>query len=617
VENRPLFCHRVERIFLPVYLRRNRRTVEGETYECWTLVESVRTARGPRQHTVATLGKLPGLDAAVQRGWEDIDALLEGRPSPPRQWPLPGLAPVPTAPCWREVDVRGARVERIREFGAMYLALALWRRLGLHTVLRELLAAGREEVPWETVACVLTIARFCAQPSELGVAERWFQRTALDELLGVDWTQINDDRLYRGLDALHAHKEKLTAHLLARYQSWFGVRFEFLLYDVTSTFFEGQAKGNALAARGYSRDSRPDCPQVCIGLVVTPEGLPLAYEVFRGNRTDVTTVPEIVTAMEGKYGQAERIWVLDRGMVSEDNLAFLRERKASYIVGTPKAQLRKFEAALLEEKDWQQVREDVEVKLLAHPDGAGREQFVLCRSQARREKEKAMLARQEERLFGKLLELDASLRRKANADLAAVGQRLGRWLGRYPAADKLFVVEILTDAAGAACGLSIACRLDRSQWARQAQGAYLLRTNCLEKDPARLWLWYLQLTQAEAAFRTEKSDLQLRPIFHQKTERVEAHILICFLALALWRTLEMWMKGKGLGTCARQLLGEIATIRTLDIVLPVRTAEGTTELRLRTVAKPDRLVAELLQHLGLRLPTGTRILENVVEKNAL
>jgi transposase len=561
------------------------------------------------------LGKLPGLDAAVQQGWEDIDALLEGRESP-QQLPLPGVEPAAATPCWREVDVRGARVERVREFGAVYVALALWRRLGLHTVLRELQAAGREEVPWEAVACVLTIARFCAQPSELGVAERWFRRTALDDLLGLAWTQINDDRLYRGLDALYAHKEKLTAHLLARYQSWFGVRFEFLLYDVTSTFFEGQAKGNTLAARGYSRDNRPDCPQVCIGLVVTPEGLPLAYEVFKGNRTDVTTVPQIVTAMEGKYGQAERIWVLDRGMVSEANLAFLRERKASYIVGTPKAQLRQFEAALLEEKDWQQVREDVEVKLLAHPDGAGREQFVLCRSQARREKEKAMLARQEERLFGKLLELDTSLRHKANADLATVGQRLGRWLGRYPAADKLFAVEILTNATGAACGLSIACRLERSQWTRQAQGAYLLRTNCLEKDPARLWQWYLQLTQAEAAFRTEKSDLYLRPIFHQKTERVEAHILVCFLALALWRTLEMWMKGKGLGTCARQLLGEIATIKSLDVVLPVRTAEATTELRLRTVTKPERLVAELLQHLGLHLPTGTRTIENVVEKNA-
>jgi transposase len=602
-----------------VYLRRNRRTVDGETYECWTLVESRRTARGPRQHIVATLGKLPGLDEPVRCGWEDVDALLEGHAPVPRQTELPGLAaarPTGVAPCWREVDVRGTRVERVREFGEVYLALALWRRLGLHTILRELLAAGREEIPWETVACLLTVARFCGQLSELGVAERWFQRTALDELLGVDWKQVNDDRLYRGLDALHAHKEALTGHLLARYQSWFGVRFEFLLYDVTSTYFEGRATGNTLAARGYSRDNRPDCPQVCIGLVVTPEGLPVAYEVFKGNRVDVTTVEEIVTSMETKYGVAERIWVMDRGMVSEDNLAFLREHKASYIVGTPKAHLRQFEAALLEERDWQRVRADVEVKLVAHPDGQGREQFVLCRSEARREKEKAMLERQAERLLAQLVAIDASLRKKPNADLGAVGRRLGRWLGRYPAADKLFVVEVLADAAGAACALTIACRLDRSQWAQQAHGAYLLRTNCLEKDPARLWQWYLQLTQAEAAFRTEKSDLHLRPIFHQKTERVEAHILVCFLALALWRTLEMWMKGKGLGTCARQLVAEIATIKSLDVVLPVRTAEGTTPLRLRTVAKPERLVAELLQHLGLHLPSGTRAVENVVEKNS-
>jgi transposase len=614
VENSPLFCEERWGIIRRVYLRRNRRTIDGQTYECWTLVESVRTARGPRQHTVATLGKLPGLDAGVQRGWEDIDALLEGR-SVPTQMPLSGLAPASAAPCWREVDVRGTRVERVRDFGEVYLALALWRRLGLHTILPELFTAGREEVPWETVACLLTVARFCGQLSELGVAERWFQRTALDELLGVDWTQINEDRLYRGLDALHAHKEALTRHLLARYQSWFGVRFEFLLYDVTSTYFEGQARGNALAARGYSRDNRPDCPQVCIGLVVTPEGLPVAYEVFKGNRVDVTTVEEIVKTMEGKYGQAERIWVLDRGMVSEANLAFLRERKASYIVGTPKSQLRQFEAALLEKDDWQRVRADVEVKLVAHPDGQGREQFVLCRSEARREKEKAMLERQAERLLAQLMAVDASLRKKPHSDLGAVGRRIGRWLGRYPAADKLFVVDIVTELSGAACGLTIACRLDRSQWAQQAHGAYLLRTNCLEKDPARLWQWYLQLTQAEAAFRTEKSDLHLRPIFHHKAKRVEAHILVCFLALALWRTLEMWMKGKGLGTCARQLVAEIASIRSLDIVLPVRTAEGTTPLRLRTIAKPERLVAELLQHLGLHLPNGTRVVENVVEKN--
>jgi transposase len=444
------------------------------------------------------------------------------------------------------------------------------------------------------------------------VAERWYQRTALEDLLGVDWGKVNDDRLYRGLDVLLEKKEELTAHLLQRYTSWFGVRFEFLVYDVTSTYFEGQG-GGAKAARGYSRDNRPDCKQVCIGLVVSPEGLPLAYEVFAGNRTDVTTVEEIVTTMETKYGKAERIFVMDRGMVSEANIEFLRARKAFYVVGTPKAELRHFEAALLDRQGWKQVRPDVEVKLVDHPDGLGKEQYVLCRSQARREKEKAMLVRQQERLLGKLIELDQSLQRKPQrAEEAA--RRLGRWLGRYPAADRVYEVAILKSGEGLASGLSIASRLDRGQWANQAQGAYLFRTNCAEKDPAKVWDLYGQLQQAEAAFRIGKSDLKLRPIFHQKTERVDAHILVCFLALALWRVLEMWMRGKGLGTCARQLVAEVATIKSLDVVLPVRTTEGTTDVRLRTVSKPDRMVAELLQHLDLQLPTRSKILENVVEK---
>jgi hypothetical protein len=220
-----------------MYLRRQRRTIAGATYEYWALVESRRTASGPRQHTVATLGKLPGLDGRVRAGWEAIDELLEGRP-PARQLELGGEAQS-ERPLWREVEVRGVRVERVREFGEVYLALSLWRRLGLQQLLNELIPSGREDVPWERIACLLTVARFCAQPSELGVAERWYRRTALEDLLGVSWEKINEDRLSRGLDELHERKEQLTAHLLKRYESWFGAGFEFLLYDVTSTFFEG------------------------------------------------------------------------------------------------------------------------------------------------------------------------------------------------------------------------------------------------------------------------------------------------------------------------------------------------------------------------------------------
>lgn len=339
-----------------MFLRRNRREVNGESYEYWTLVESYRTERGPRQRVVASLGKLAGLDQEERHGWEEIEWLLEGQ-RPPRQLKLGtdeqtlGMS----GPLWAEVDLSGVRVERVLDFGEVYLALSLWRRLGLDELLAGLIEPGRETVEWEQVACLLTLARFSAHKSELEVAERWYADSALEDLLGVPWQRVNDTRLYRGLDVLHAHKEALCAHLMERYRSWFGVRSEFLLYDVTSTFFEGQAMRNNKAARGYSRDKRPDCKQVCIGLVVTPEGLPLAYEVFIGNLADVTTVKEIVEAMEKKYGVAQRIWILDRGMVSEENIEFLRAKGARYIVGTPKSQLRQFEKELLDSEHWSQV----------------------------------------------------------------------------------------------------------------------------------------------------------------------------------------------------------------------------------------------------------------------
>lgn len=588
-----------------MFLRRNRRTVNGECYEYWTLVKTVRTAKGPRQEVVATLGKEPGLESRARRGWEDVADLLEGR-TPAVQGELgQGLSSTPRAQ-WAQVDWRGVRVERVREFGQVYLALSLWRRLGLHTLLRELIAAGQEEVPWELTACILTVARFCGQKSELEVAERWYADSALEDLLGVPFSQINDARLYRGLDVLHAHKEQLCTHLLKRYQDWFGVEFEFLLYDVTRTYFEGQALGNTKAVRGHSRDHRPDCKQVNIGLVVTPEGLPVAYEIFAGNTADVTTVEEMVELMEAKYGQAKRIWVMDRGMISEDNIDFLRSRAARYLVGTPKSQRKAFEAQLLEKEHWAKVQAGVEVKLVAHPDGGTDEQFVLCRSSARRDKEVAMLELARKRLRAQLDKAHASLQKRPARDAGVIERRIGRWLGRFPAAERLIEVTVERNEQRQATGLKITERAERSAWAEHAHGAYLLRTNCPEKDPAKLWRWYMQLRQAEDAFRISKSDLNLRPVFHQKTQRVEAHILVCFLTLALWRTLEMWMRGKGLGNCSRQLIKEVATVRSLDVVLPVKEtdSQATREVRLRVVARPDRPVAELLVRLGLELPSA-------------
>ena len=602
-----------------MFLRKNRKSANGEVYEYWTLCETVRTELGPRQRVVATLGKLTEQDLAA--GWEDIEALLEGRKAAPRQLLLEkgkDTSSPPLSAQWEMADLANLSVERVREFGSVYLALALWRRLGLHELLSELMDSGRETVPWAEVAAVLTAGKFCGQASELGVAEEWYARTALEDLSGIAPELINDDRLYRGLDQLGRHKDRLCEHLMERYRDWFGVRFEFLLYDVTSTYFEGQALGNTKAARGYSRDQRSDCKQVCIGLVCTPEGLPLNYEVFAGNRTDVTTVEEVVGKMEARFGQAERIWVMDRGMVSEANIDFLRARKALYIVGTPKAELRHFEAELAEEENWNVVQHGLEARVVAHPDGDGSEKYVLCRSQARGEKEKAMLERQMNRLTEELLKIDTALRKskRKETDVGKIERRIGRWQGRNPAAARLLDVVVVKDGNQRATGLQLSCPVEKGAKSDLSKGAYLLRTNCTETDPAKLWRWYMQLTQAEAAFRTAKSDIGLRPVYHRKTERVEAHLLVCFLSLALWRSLEMWMLGKGLGSNARKLINAFGTIKSMDVVVPVRRGDVEVKVRLRTVAKPDEDVAVLLSHLGLRLPSRSKTVQNVVEKNA-
>ena len=262
------------------------------------------------------------------------------------------------------------------------------------------------------------------------MAERWYQDSALEDLLGVRWQQVNDSRLYRGPDVLYAHKDALCKHLMERYRDWFGIDFEFLFYDVTGTYFEGEALRNRKAKRGYSRDKRPDCKQVNIGLVVTPEGLPIGYEVFDGNRADVTTVEEMVELMEAKYGQARRTWVMDRGMVSEDNLEFLRRRGGTYIVGTPKAQLKTYQKQFLDSSHWHEVRDGLEVKRVECPDNDSNEQFILCRSRDRREKEAAILERQRSRLLAKLVEIDKSLSKRPSR-IEVAERRVGRWLGRY------------------------------------------------------------------------------------------------------------------------------------------------------------------------------------------
>jgi transposase len=591
-----------------MYLRRHGKNVDGEKYGYWSLVESVRTARGPRQRIVATIGKLPGLDKEERVGWEEISRILTGKPK--HQDSLFEKAVEP--PIWATVDINRVRVERLRSFGEIYVALHLWQQLGFTGFCQEQMSEGREIIPWSVMACILTIARFCSPSSELQIAESWYGKTALEDLLGVSAEKINDDRLYRALDALLPHKDALCRHLQDRYGELFGETFDFLFYDITSTYFEGMALGNPQAKRGYSRDSRPDCPQICIGLVTSREGLPIAFEIFDGNRADVTTVEEMVLAMERKYGKANRIWVMDRGMVSEENIEFMKERGARYIVGTPKSMLRKFEQQLLA-KGWEEVRPGVEVKICVCPE-IREETFVLCHSEKRKDKETAILNRFLIRLETGLGRLREQAEKGKLRDRQQAERRIGRLLERNSRAASLFTVTVTETGSEKQRHLAININKneERYQWALQSEGSYILRTNWTEADPKIIWKKYIQLTEVEDVFRTEKHDLGMRPIYHQKKDRTQAHILVCFLALSMWRTLQQWMKASGLGTAPRKLIEEMREVKSLDVLLPARDKT----IRLRVVSTPSRELKVLLQRLKILLPNKPKIIQNVVQKIA-
>ena len=602
-----------------MFLRRLERRSGGRRRTYWALVESYRTGRGSRQRVVAYLGELK---RSEQSGWAQLGRRLSGKERPQRSLFAPPHYDEPSDDEPVLVRLRGVRLERLRDFGDVWMALGLWRLLGLDTLLESLASGGREGVPWPVVAAILTIARFCQPQSELHIESTWYRATALEDLLGVPVDQVHTDRLYDGMDWLLPLKPMIEKHLKDRLGILFDLEYELLLYDVTSTYFEGQCRANPLAKRGYSRDSRPDCLQVCIGLVVTTDGIPLGYEVFAGNRNDATTVEEIVQAMEKKYGRAHRVWVMDRGMVSEENLAFLRGRGGQYIVGTPKAMLRQFEEYLTE-KDWHEVQEGVEVKLVPGPEGD--ETFVVARSVDRREKEKAMHERFRGRLEEALRKMQSSAECGRLKDEAVANRRLGRLLGQYWRAAGAFEVKIerLSPPQGKQ---RLRVRWTRNQrwsdWASLSEGCYLLRTNLNETDPAILWKRYIQLVEAEWAFRITKDELEIRPVWHQKQDRVLAHILVCFLAYVLWKTLAQWMRRSGLGDAPRTLLEELAKIKSGDVVLPTQSKQGhdTGAVRLRCVTEPDEAQKVLLHRLGVTLPRRLRRIDevcpNVVEQTA-
>jgi transposase len=573
-----------------MYLRHTTTTKNGKSHTYWRLVRSVRVGQKVRQETVAQLGELDAQGRITARHLADSLVGLERQPGLFDDNP-------PTEPI--TVDPSRLRLERGRRFGDVWLAWKLWRALELDRWLERRLPQGREEVSWGVMAAVLVIARLCEPSSELHIAEDWFRRTALDDLLGLPEAKVNDDRLYRALDRLLPHKDALEQHLKERLGTLFKLEYDLLLYDVTSTYFEGQADGNTLAARGYSRDHRPDCKQVCIGLVVSREGYPLGYEVFAGNRSDVTTLREIVARMEQRYGREGRIWAVDRGMISAANLAWLQERGSRYIVGTPRGELKRFEQELLK-GTWGEIREGLDVRIV--PGSTGTETFILCRSADRAAKERAMRQRFEQRIE-KGLEAIAMSCAQRRHDLGVIERRVGRLLGVNSRAARLYTVEVGRNASGRV-GVTWSRKTAAVASAERREGCYLLRSNVPDWTAEGLWKAYMQLTEAEAAFRVQKDELRLRPVWHQTADRVQAHILVGFLAYVLRKTLEGWSQRAGLGRSVPTLLEEMARIQSTDVVMP--TKEGHT-VRLRCVVRPDRAQTVLLHHLGLELPHRLRL----------
>jgi transposase len=565
-------------------LRRCRPSKSQNEKIYWQLVESYRSERGPRQRVVAYLGDI-GED--LRQGMKDAAEGKTGNQQSQLFMQRSQLA-------WIEVEPDEISVERVKDFGGYWLGLQVLDKLGLNDFWRKTIGQGREQIRWDMLVATLVLMRLCHPSSELRIAEGLFEQSALSDLLGIPVAKINEDRLYRAMDLLLPHKAELEKYLKERLGELFQPEYDLLFYDVTSTYFEGECRGNIQAKHGYSRDHRPDCRQVCIALVVSQWGLPLGYEVFDGNRFDATTVEKMVHKIESQYGQANRIWIMDRGMVSEKNIQFLRSGGRRYIVGTPRNQLKRFENELLSH-DWQQVYAGLEVKLCPRADG--QETFILCRSTSRAQKEKAMHERFEKRIEDGLSKLVNSCQIRKQK-VGTLERRVGRLLESNSRAAGLFKVEVKSGADGRAF---LVWKKEEAwrEWASHSEGCYMLRTNVNDWDGERLWRAYIQLTEAEAAFRIHKSDLTIRPIWHQKTERVQSHILICFLAYVVWKTIGQMCQKAGLGDEPRRIFDEISRIKMIDVILPTRSG---TDIRRRCVAQPDKPQAILLHRLDLRLP---------------
>ena len=575
-----------------MFLRQKIRKKDGKRHRYFSVVENQRVAGGRVvQKHVLHLGEInDSQELAWRRSIEVFDEAAD-RPKTLSLFPEDRCEGIlPDASIVR-LKLSQLRLSRPRQWGACWLALSLWEELRLDRFWSERLPASRKGTRWDQELFVLVAYRLLAPGSEWRLHREWFERTALADLLGGDFGLAEIHKLYRCHDRLLEHKEALFDHLTGRWRDLFNARFDVLLYDLTSTYFEAEPPFGEDDKRrfGYSRDHRPDCVQVVIALVLTPEGLPLAYEVLSGNTSDKTTLRDFLAKIERQYGKARRVWVMDRGIPTEETLAEMRQADppVQYLVGVPKGRLSRLERDLVD-KPWREARPGVEVKLLPQ-DG---ELYVFAQSLDRVAKERSMRRRQLKGLWARLKELDrmsAHLRR--DELLIKLGQAKAKW----PRGWRLVDVKIDPKLA------LFRYALDRRklEQARRREGRYLLRSNLTESDPAALWSYYIQLVQVEEAFRTLKGDLAVRPIHHQEPWRIEAHIFIAFLAYCLHVTLARRLKALAPGLTPRSLFEKFAAVQMIDLHIP--TTDGR-ELQLTRYTQSQPELTLLLSRLRLELP---------------
>lgn len=571
-----------------MFLKAHQRRKDGKHHVYYSLTESLRVSRKRvAQRTVLHLGELN--TTQVERWQRTIEAVHEdGQRQQLRLFTdREGRVPV-AAEQVAEVILSSLVVRRPRRFGDCWMGCKLWEDLGLRAFWEAALGAQRGEVPWAKVVELLAVNRLCEPRSELFIHEKWFPQTAMDLLLDCSAAVAEKDRLYRALDRIVAHKAALERHLADKWKDLFGTSFDVLLYDLTSTYFEGGAEEVDQAARGYSRDHRPDCPQLVIAMVVTPEAFPLSYEVFDGNRADVTTLEALLDQVEVKHGRARRVWIFDRGLVSEANLQRLRQRGGQYVVGTPRHQLEAHEKELLE-GSWKQINASVQVQLIEQ----AQETYVLARSVDRAKKEEAMRGRQIRGLMRDLVKLRRSIRKGTLVDPDKVLMRLGRLSERWPRAWRYGATEWKEG--------KLTWRWDRPalRLAQHRDGAYLLRTNLRDRRPEALWRMYVQLTEVEAVFRALKSDLALRPIWHWVGARVEAHVMVAFLGYCLWVCLKQKLKAAAPGLSPWQVLDQFKRIVQVEVWFKLKAGGA---ICLPRITQPEPGQAMLLHQMGWSLP---------------